>query len=585
MSLLEIVRAIGGLLLLSLPGFLLTYLLFSGKEISRIERITLGFGLSISLITLILFGANKLFGLRISLLTSTVTIGVITFAVVLALLRSKVIHLKGFLSPINISRNQLAQYLGLSLILAFAFFMAFIPHLDYAYPIHTDEWYHFGWSQALTQAETIAFAEPFLGEWTVFDHHEIGFHLFLTQIRLLTGLSWIKIFLFLPGVIFMLTVLVSFTIGQRANFGLGAAFFVTLIPTTVRFLGPSFLTPAALGLFFLAAILFLLHCCEINRVKAVVLFLLLAFLFLSHPPTGIAASVLCLIYGFLILWKNEGRGIARWQTPLLIWGSAFVSSFVGFARFWEQTAIMAVQIPQPESLLPFIYDAWPKFGFIPLGLFAVGVGFLAYKNGNKAWGLIASSCAFLAIMLSYRQLEIGVFILYERSFLYLFLLAGIIAGSATTNIREQLSSQFAKFTKKASLLSLFIVLILVVAAGVLSVRSHLKEPYYHLITESQYNDFLWIREKLDSSYQKAVVNPRMAIAFSPLSGKSIYASDAAVIFWHPERLQETADFLSEGALDTSWLIERDIDIVYTDLPVNNPELKKLKEGVYIVPKE
>jgi len=585
MGLLEIVRAIGGLLLLFLPGFLLTYLFFGSEGISRVGRITLGFALSISLITLMLFAVNKLLGVKINLLTSTIIISVIIFAAVLASLKSRLFRLNSFLSPINISRNQLAECIGLLLTLAFAFFMAFIPHLDYAYPLHIDEWYHFGYSQALTQAETTVFAEPFLGEWTIFDHHEIGFHLFLNQIRLLTGLSWVKIFSFLPGVLFMLTVLTSFTIGQRDNFGVAAAFFVTLIPTTVRFLGPAFLTPLTLGLFFLATILFLLHCCEINRLKAVALFLLLAFLFLSHPPTGIAACVLCLIYGFLTLWKNEKRGIARWQTPLLIWGGAFVSSFVGLARFWEWTATKAAQVLQPESPLPLIYDAWAKFGFIPLGLFAVGIGFLAYKNSTKAWGLIASSYAFLTIILSFRWLEIGVFILYERSFLYLMLLAGIIAGSAATNIRGYLKSWLAKLTRKASLLSLVIVLVLVVTSGVLSVCYHLKEPYYHLITETQYNDCRWIRENLDSGYQKALVNPRMAIAFSALTGKPIYVSDASIIFWYPERLKEVDEFLRGNASDTSWLIEKDIDIVYSELPVNNPELIKLKERVYIVPEE
>ena len=584
MSLVEILRVIGGLLLFFLPGFLLTYLIFRGKE-TLLERIVIGFSLSISLITLILFGANKLFGLKISLLTCTITIGVITFAIVLALLGSNTIHLKGFLSSFINQRDKLRQYSGLTIILAFTFFMAFIPHLDYVYPLHIDEWFHFGSSQALIEAQGLPFTEPFHAETIVFDHHEIGFFLFLSQIKLLTRLSWINIFLFLPGIIFMLTVLASFIVGQRANFGLEAAFFVTLIPTTARFLGPSFLVPVALGLFFLAVILFLLHCCEMNRAKAVVLFLLLAFLFLFHPPTAIAASLLCVIYGLVILWKSRGGGIARWQTPLLIWGSVFVSSFVCFSRYWGFAVIMAGKIPQPEHYLPLIYDALPKFGFIPLGLFVTGIGFLAYENGNRAWALIASSWALLTIMLSYQMLERGVPILYERAFLYFFLFAGIIAGFATKKLRQWCADLFSRFTRKASLASLLIVFIPVVAAGALGVRSHLEEPYYHLITDSQYNDCLWIREELDSSYERAVVNPRMAIAFSSLSGKSIYASDAAIIFRHPERLKEVDEFLQGNASNISWLIERDIDIVYTELPVNNPKLKELKERVYIVPRE
>jgi len=584
MSLFEILRAIVGLFLLFLPGFLLTYLLFRGKE-TLIERIVLGFSLSISLTTLILFAGNELFGLKLSLLTCAITIGIIITPVVLVLLRSKGVHLKDFLTPVVIGPDKVVQYVGLSLILAFAFFMAFIPHLNYMYPLHIDEWFHFGYSQTLTQAQGLPFIEPFYGETVVSDHAEIGFHFFLSEIKLLTGLSWINIFLFLPSIIFVLTTLTAFSIGKRANFGLEAAFFVALIPTTVRFLGPSFLVPVALGLFFLAIILFLLHCCEIKRTTALALFLLLAFLFLFHAVTATAAALLCLIYGFIILWKNESTGIKRWQTPLLIWASAFLSSSIYVIRFPVHTANLVMNIPQPSFFLPLIYDASPKFGFIPLALFVVGIGFLLYKEGSKAWGLIISSWVFLTIWLLFQALGIGVTALYERSILYFFLLAGIIAGLATKHIKEWFSNYFIRFTEKVTVLSLLVILILVIAAGVSSVRFHFQEPFYHLITESQYDDCLWIRENLDSNCQKVLVNPRMAIAFSTLSGRSTYASDATIIFWYPERLKEVDKFLKGNASDTSWLVERSIDTVYTELPINNPDLKKLREGLYIISKE
>ena len=77
----------------------------------------------------------------------------------------------------------------------------------------------------------------------------------------------------------------------------------------------------------------------------------------------------------------------------------------------------------------------------------------------------------------------------------------------------------------------------------------------------------------------------MAIAFSPLSGRSTYVSDATIIFLYPERLEEVDAFLERNVWDISWLIERDIDTVYIGLPINNPDLKKLREGLYIISEE
>ena len=576
MDLAQVLRAVGGMLLFFLPGLLLTLLLFRGKQVSLLERIPLGFVLSISIVTLTLFGLNTLFGIKMNLLTSITIISVITLATVLVLLRARASHRDGSLGRIEIPRHRPGEYIGLAVILAFAFFMAFIPHLTYAYPLHVDEWYHFGRSQALTQAQTI----------TLPDSYENGFFLFISNIKLFTGLSWVNVFLFFPGIIFMLTVLSSYAIGRRANCGLEAAFFVALIPTTVRFLGPSFLVPVALGLLFLAVVLFLLHNFEINATKAFVLFLLLAFLFLCHPITAIAASIVCLIYGFTILWESEEKGIRRWQSPLLIWGAVFVPAFLGFVRNWRAISGTVVGLGQSGSGgLPLISDALLEFGFIPLALFATGVGFLALEGGKKAWGLILSSLAFLVIVFMCNWLEIrSVSVFYDRSFMYLFLLAGIIAGFALKRLRLWLFGFLARFTRKAFLLSLLVALTLVIAAGSLSVRSRLEVPYYHLITESQYDDCLWIRENLDSSYQKAVVNPLIATAFSPLTGKSVYASNAAQ-FFSASRIEEVQKFFAGNASDTSWLIERGIDIVYTDLPVNNPDLEELRDGIYIVPKE
>lgn len=64
----------------------------------------------------------------------------------------------------NIWRLAKSDYLKLVPILALAFYIAFIPHLDYLYPVHIDEWVHLALSQELMRAgSTTALSQPFYG--------------------------------------------------------------------------------------------------------------------------------------------------------------------------------------------------------------------------------------------------------------------------------------------------------------------------------------------------------------------------------------------------------------------------------------
>ncbi len=49
----------------------------------------------------------------------------------------------------NMWRLAKSDYLKLVPILALAFYIAFIPHLNYPYPVHIDEWVHLAWSKAM----------------------------------------------------------------------------------------------------------------------------------------------------------------------------------------------------------------------------------------------------------------------------------------------------------------------------------------------------------------------------------------------------------------------------------------------------
>ncbi len=76
---LEALRIIvGSILVLFVPGYALTKALFGKKELDAIETLTLSVALSIAVVPLAVFYANRLLGVKINLLNSLVIILLIT---------------------------------------------------------------------------------------------------------------------------------------------------------------------------------------------------------------------------------------------------------------------------------------------------------------------------------------------------------------------------------------------------------------------------------------------------------------------------------------------------------------------------
>jgi len=85
----EIARLIfGGLFVLFVPGLAWSYVFFLRKNIDWIERVALSFGLSIALVPLSVFWLNWLFDMKITLLSTSLTVcGLVVIAAALILAR------------------------------------------------------------------------------------------------------------------------------------------------------------------------------------------------------------------------------------------------------------------------------------------------------------------------------------------------------------------------------------------------------------------------------------------------------------------------------------------------------------------
>ena len=480
-------------------------------------------------------------------------------------------------------KSSLIEVILLCVILAVAFYMALWPRLDYPFPLHVDEWMHLGHTTQLLDSGHVNYPNPYCaGQWEVGGHPETGYYLWLGTLLLSTGSDWLVLSRLMPALVLAIIAFVAYAWGRKWGFGLEAAFFVTFIHTTIRFLGPAFLVPVTLGLVFFPICLILLNKLEQDWRPLPLIVLSLASLFLTHGTTAVAVGFVLVIYllFYLTLSKSPRRQLLPAISCLLL---IPISALVIY--LWNQQFVMreieniinVEHLPMPPIPIPL-----PQLGYIMLALLAAGFGFLIARGGWRNYALIVPTVILLYFVQFYRRwFQIGPDILYERGWLYVMLLMALIAGYGLSQLR-QLGLEFFKRWQWGKPLVYLLLAVVVVFSVVQRMDGFAKEKYYHVIDVPTYYNFVWIREELPQS-SVTVMNPSVAWSFVPITGKYVYVAYAA-----PFGMEETMEilaFLAEGAPDTSWFRERNIDLIYSVFPLQNPDLVEVRDRVYILREE
>jgi hypothetical protein len=260
-------------------------------------------------------------------------------------------------------------------------------------------------------------------------------------------------------------------------------------------------------------------------------------------------------------------------------GAIYVFEFF-WASSYIQYNVNEALTPQSEQLLPPIMDIIAKFGYILPFLFAVGIGILAYRGARKSWALVLSSVGLLAFQLIYANFFIGPDIIYERGWLYLYVLMAIIVGMTLGDIWQWLRDFLKRRAALAAVISYSVTIVILVLSFVLSLRSHLAEPYYHLVDDTNYQDFLWVSEYVPSTYRTGITDIGIACPFAAVSGKYVYFGEVSAHF----RLKEpqATEFLMNGAADTPWLTKEGLSMVYTRTAIDNEKLIKVNRNLYLL---
>lgn len=482
----------------------------------------------------------------------------------------------------NIHKIPKSDYLILPFIMGLAYYLAFIPHQSYPYLVHLDEWIHLAASnQIINQATTVGLTNPWFGgapnDNQVF---EIGFHLFLAVFHQISGIPWLDIFRYFPGIIFMLTVLSVYILAQREGFGWEAAFFACLVTTTVGILGPGFLVPVAMGLLFIPLSLFIAFNFRSWR-SYLVLFIFMAFLISLHAATAVNLVIILAPFILLNLRSN-------WKYSLGIILAVAILFLVPFPWIFQLLVSTAKSLLIPYEGPPFggIVDI-PRiittYGQLPILLGLLSVFLLAMRGGKKSYGLILGLLALLLMLVTFFTFKYGVGILYPRGLLLAMLMISIVAGAGLMGVKNlRLPARLNAWlkvpviTKNVGNILCLVIIGLTLAIGI-PVRQHF--PYYHMIDSEDYEAFVWIKESTDSSYDKAILDPWKGTAFTAITGKKVYT-------WIGDRPKssdlEAYDFLDGGSRDTAFLRKNGISIVYTQSGTQNPDLVEVRGNVYLL---
>lgn len=469
------------------------------------------------------------------------------------------------------------EYWLLIPILVLAFYITFIPHQKYQFPIHVDEWVHMARAEAIMRAGDTSFNDPFSlqGGQTFSSNLEGGFHVFWGVFQRISGISWVDIFRYFPSIMFVITILSVYVFSRRLGFGLEAAFFTSLIPSTIGVMGPAFLVPVAMGLVFITLSLFVAFHLK-NGWSYLALFFFTCFLLVLHAPTAVEVVIILGPYLLLSLGGNFKHSIAT--------GAALAIPFlVPFPWILGMLGPTFISLLKPIDLPTYI--EFPRvieaFGYWPVGFGLLGTMALAIKGGRENFGLTLGLLATLAMLAIYFTLHYGLDIMYTRGLIYMMLLLAIVAGAGLMLVRKiRLSAIFGgegSFwgNNVGNLLSIVFVVITLLA--VIPVRQ--QTPYYHMIDQEDYAAFIWIRDNVGPQYRLAVLDPWKATAFSAIAQKPVYSR----IHEYPKDTDKAASkFLDEGCSDNNFLTANRISIVYTTAKNTNPDLQEVRKNVYLL---
>lgn len=490
------------------------------------------------------------------------------------------------------TRSQLARAALLAAILATVALVTYHPHWNpvtgrsYRYPVHMDEYVHWGYAQAIVEQGNVTFRNPFTGDlggdFSVEAHlHERGYQAYLGVFQAVTGIPWLPFFQYGPVVITLFLALTLYVVCAKWGAGPEAALLVACIPTTLRFLGPGFMVPIVFSLPLVAVGLYCLF--HTRKWGGLVAFALLAAgLWPIHVIGAFALFALGVLYAAFIAASEPRRA----AVVLAMAALPFLAAWEFYAWLFDRGVLTMPFLPADERILLY-------FGVIPLVAAAVGAAVLLYARRGRdfaAGGALGVGLLLTEGVILWR-LFYGEdpFILYDRAFMLLYLQASILGAVGLAFLRRWLlkvPTRVAAVRARPRLARAFptgVLLAAVIVAATMvgaSAKPQLEQPFYVILSDREYRAFSEAGLTLNATYGRAVVEGIPTMPFTILTGlPTLYVHFPSSPGADPAYLQ---DFWSAGANDTYLLVQNGVTVVVSKRALDNPDLVPIGDGVYVL---
>lgn len=448
---------------------------------------------------------------------------------------------------------------------------------DYPYTVHVDENMHWSRMADVERHETLRFDGLYTSGLPGADGsvelrplvHETGFFVALVHFQELTGIEWIVLIRFLPALWAGATAFLVWAALRPWRGAPLAAAFVGLIPTSARFLGPGLLVPIGFGMAWIAAALMLLPAVQRRRAGAGALLLLVTvWAFFIHLIAGFA--VLLLLLASLPL---QGRNLRSFMlltltsaVPLLVLLNVFTAGVA-----WEINRVGNL----PVDLTIFDQVATP---FLVIWAIGCAAAFLPAARDAPTLILRATTLASLTafgFLAASTALHGAHYALYDRWHQPFVLFATVPAahglvwtarGAAALARRSWGYTRATPFPRRASTAIVTVLLL----AGALTAASagtagHLREPYYHIVSDHDWGAFQWAADHVNETYDVYLMDPWKAPVFHAMTGKTplTYLDPGSP----PIRGADWASYLEQASgpnatPDGAWLVARNVSIVF-----------------------
>lgn len=438
------------------------------------------------------------------------------------------------------------------------------------YPVHLDEYFHWGFARASVEQGTIAFGNPFTGgerrqAELSGDLHERGFQAFLGSYQQATGISWLDIFSFGPAAIAVLLALCVFILLEPAGAGVEGALLIGFVPTSLRFLGPGFLVPIAFAMpLVIGGLWWLVH--GKGTPAAVFLGIIAIALWPVHAMGALSLSALTLVWLLVsgnVLTAHLARG--------LIVAVAFLAAWPYYGRLLGGTDVAATL---PASLEDVRAMGWAPFVIAAVGAFAVP---FAYPRATRALHamFIIPSLGMMGIIIGRNVFGNVKFNLYDRTVTTMPVFIAITAAIGVAAIIA-LTRRFT--TVKLSHIASVVVSLALAGALVHHAVTMERENRYQVLDDARYHSYLAAASLLPNDGSLALVDGIATMPFSAITGHpTLFVQDPSA----GRAPLEIERFFAEGANDTVFLLSSRVQIVVTDRAVINPDLRAVSPGVYV----